>query len=81
MMADQPARITPGEISALLDRASGLTSQSPLADQIAFGERKALLLSLLADRLNTPEAHRAAADAWHLVRSLVTQLGRAEVTP
>jgi hypothetical protein len=81
MMADQPARITPGEISALLDQASGLTSQSPLADQIAFGERKALLLSLLADRLNTPGAHRAAADAWHQVRMLSAERARAEVAP
>ena len=80
MMADQPARITPGEVSALLDQASGLTSQSPLPDQITFHERKALLLSQLAERLNSPEAHRAAADAWHLVRSLALQRDRTEVT-
>ena len=47
-MTDQPARVTPAEISALLDQARGLTPQSPLADQIAFHERKALLLSRLA---------------------------------
>ena len=31
----------PGEISALLDQARGLTRESPLADQIAYHERKA----------------------------------------
>jgi hypothetical protein len=72
-MTDQPARITPGEISALLDQASGLIGSSSLADQISFHERKALLLSLLADRLITPEAHRVAADAWHHVRTLAVR--------
>ena len=80
MMTDQPARITPGEIAALLDQASGMIGKSPLADQITFHERKVLLLSLLADRLNTSEAHRVAADAWHHVRSLAAGRERQEVT-
>jgi hypothetical protein len=78
-MTDQPARITPGDIAALLDQASGLIGSSSLADQINFHERKALLLSLLADRLNTPEAHRVAADAWHRVRTLAARRDREEV--
>jgi hypothetical protein len=78
-MTGQPAQITPGEISELLDQASGLTSRSALADQITFHERKALLLSLLADRVNTPEAHRVAADAWHHVRALAVQRDHEEV--
>lgn len=69
-MTAQPARITPGEVSIVLDRASGLLDSSALADQITFHERKAMLLSLLADRMDTPEAHRVAADAWHYVRTL-----------
>jgi hypothetical protein len=80
-MTDQPARITPGEISDLLDQASGLIGTSSLADQITFHERKALVLSLLADRLNTPEAHRVAADAWHYVRTLAVCRDKQEVTP
>ena len=50
-----------------------MIGKSPLADQITFHERKALLLSLLADRLNTSEAHRVAADAWDHVRSLAVR--------
>ena len=79
-MTDHPPRRTPGEIAALLDQASGLVGKSPLADQITFHERKALLLSLLADRLNTPEAHHVAADAWDHVRSLAAGRERQEVT-
>ena len=66
-MTDQPTRVTPAEISALLDQARGLTCESPLADQIAYHERKALLLSRIAATLDTPEAHRVADDAWHYV--------------
>jgi hypothetical protein len=79
MMTDQPARITPDEISALLDQASGLTSESALADQIAYHERKARLLSRIAATVDTPEAHRVAADAWHYVGTLARQRDRAEV--
>jgi hypothetical protein len=78
-MTDQPARITPAEISIVLDQASGLIDSSTLADQITFHERKAMLLSLLADRMNTPEAHRVAADAWHYVRTLTGRSDGNEV--
>ena len=79
-MTGQPARVTPGEISALLDQARGLTSASPLADQIAYHERKALLLSRIASTLDTPEAHQVAADAWHYVGQLARQRAREEVS-
>jgi hypothetical protein len=79
MMTDQPSRVTPGEISALLDQARGLTRESPLADQIAYHERKARLLSRVAATLDTPEAHQVAADAWHYVGQLARQRDREEV--
>jgi hypothetical protein len=72
-MTDQPARVTPAEISALLDQARALTRDAALADQIAYHERKALLLSRIAASLDTPEAHQVAADAWHYVGTLARQ--------
>jgi hypothetical protein len=73
MMTDQPSRVTPAEISALLDQARHLTRESPLADQIDYHERKARLLSRVAATLDTPEAHQVAADAWHYVGMLARQ--------
>ena len=72
-MTDQPSRVTPAEISALLDQARGLTRDSPLAEQIAYHERKAALLSRIAASLDTAEAHAVAADAWHHVGDLARQ--------
>ena len=80
-MTHQPARVTPAEISALLDQARGLTCESPLAEQIAYHERKAELLSRIAASLDTPEAHRVAADAWHQVRILAVRRDGHEVSP
>ena len=79
MMTDQPSRVTPAEISALLDQARGLTSESPLADPIAYHERKAYLLSRIAATLDTAEAHQVAADAWHQVTALARQRDGSEV--
>jgi hypothetical protein len=72
-MTAQPARVTPGEISALLDHARRLNRDAPLAEQIAYHERKASLLSRCAADLDTAEAHQAAADAWHYVRTLAAR--------
>jgi hypothetical protein len=70
-MTDQPARVTPGEISALLDHARQLTAGgASLDDQIAYHERKASLLSRAAADLGTVEAHEVAADAWHYLAGL-----------
>jgi len=80
-MTDQPSRVTPGEISALLDQARGLTRESPLADQIAYHERKALLLSRIAAHLDTAEAHQVAADAWHYAGQLARQRDQQEAVP
>ena len=42
-MTDQPARVTPGEISALLSHARQLGPGTSLDEQIAYHERKASL--------------------------------------
>jgi len=69
-MTDQPARVTPGEISALLTHARGLGPGAPLDEQIAYHARKANLLPRCAADLDTAEAHEVAADAWHYVAGL-----------
>jgi hypothetical protein len=70
-MTDQPSRVTPGEISDLLDHATRLTRcGGSLADQIAYHERKANLLSRIADDLGTAEAHQVAAQAWEHLATL-----------
>ena len=79
-MTDQPARVTPGEISALLDHARQLISGgASLDEQIAYHERKASLLSRCAADLDTAEAHLVAAEAWHYVRTLAAR--RDAATP
>jgi hypothetical protein len=78
-MTDQPARVTPAEISALLDQARRLTHDAPLDDRIAYHERKARLLSRVAAHLDTAEAHQVAADAWHQVGTLARQRDQEEV--
>ena len=65
IMTDQPARVTPAKISALLDHARQLSPAAPLAEQIAYHQRKASLLSRVAADLDTAEAHLVAAEAWH----------------
>ena len=73
-MTDQPARVTPGEISDLLDQATRLTREgTTLADQIAYHERKASLLTAIAAELGTAEAHEVAAQAWHYTATLARQ--------
>jgi len=79
IMTDQPSRVTPAEISALLDQARSLiTDGASLDEQIRYHERKAYLLSRIAASLDTVEAHRVAADAWHYVGDLGRQRDRAE---
>jgi len=78
-MTDQPSRVTPAEISDLLNQARGLTPASSLAEQVAYHERKADLLSRIAARLDTAEAHEVAADAWHYVATLARQRDQEEV--
>jgi len=72
-MNDQPARVTPGEISNLLDQARQLGPDAPLAEQLAYHERKASLLSRIAADLDTAEAHQVAAEAWHYASVLAAR--------
>lgn len=76
-MTDQPSRVTPAEISDLLDQARHLTPGADLTDLIAYHQQKALLLSRIAADLGTTEAHEVAADAWHYLGGLCR---RADVT-
>ena len=64
-MPDQPSRVSPGEISDLLDHARRLKPDSPFNERLAYFEHKASILSRIAADLDTPEAHVVAADAWH----------------
>jgi hypothetical protein len=77
-MTDQPARVTPAEISAFLDQLRAITPDTQLQERIRFFERKAHLLSRVAADLDTSEAHRVAADAWHYVGRLARQRTRQE---
>lgn len=77
-MTDQPSRVTPAEVSALLDQARELSPDATLDEQISYQERKAYLLSRIAATLDTAEAHLVAADAWHCVGDLARQRDRAE---
>jgi hypothetical protein len=77
-MTDQPARVTPGEISDLLDQATRLIRDGgSLADQISYQEKKAALLSRVAADLDTAEAHQVAAQAWHYAATLARRRGAA----
>lgn len=73
MVADQPARVTPREIAGLVNDLAGLGPRAPLADRVAWCERKAVLLSQIAEALDTPEAYLVAADAWQQVAQLAAQ--------
>ncbi len=70
-MTDQPARVTPGEISTLLDQLRAIGPDTPLTERIDYFTRKADLLSRAADDLGTPEAHQIAAEAWQQVADLI----------
>jgi len=78
-MTDQPARVSPAEISAFLDQLRVITPDTPLEERIRFFERKADLLSRVAADLDTAQAHQVAADAWHYVGTLARQRDQREV--
>jgi hypothetical protein len=80
-MTDQPSRVTPAEISDLLDQMRAIGPDTPLQERIRFFERKAHLLSRVAADLDSAEAHRVAADAWHYVLQLARQRDLGEVRP
>lgn len=78
-MTDQPARVSPGEIADLLDQLRRLPPGAPLADQLTWHQRKAALLSRIADALGDPEARQVAAGARAQAAALATRV-RQEVT-
>ena len=78
-MTDQPARVSPGEISALLDDLRAIPPDTPLQERIRFFERKADLLSRVAADLDTAEAHEVAADAQNYVGMLARERDQREV--
>jgi hypothetical protein len=80
-MTDQPAWVTPAEISAFLDHLRAITPDTPLQERIRFFARKADLLSRVAADLDTAEAHLVAADAWQYVGMLARQRDAREVRP
>ena len=74
-MTVQPSRVTPADIRDLLDHALALDRAATLAEQIAYHERKASLLSAIAADLGTTEAHEVAALAWEYLASLCRRAG------
>ncbi len=76
-MTDQPSRVTPGEISALLDQARQLTADSDPHERLAYFERKADLLSRVAADLGTVDAAEVAADACAYAAALRSGLDPA----
>ena len=83
-MTDQPSRVSPREISDLLDQARQLTTTATPAGLVAYHERKADLLTRIAAELGTLDAHEVAANARAYAAALRTGLDPAtlrEVTP
>jgi hypothetical protein len=63
MTATRPGPVSPAETGELLTTASVLPSGSSLAEQTAFFEWRADLLSRIAAAFDTPEARGTAAGA------------------
>lgn len=80
-MREQPARVVAADITALLRDMPGIKSETSLADQLAWHERKARLLNQIAASLDTPEAYQVAAEAWHQCGQLARQLYAREDQP
>jgi hypothetical protein len=63
MTATQPGPVSPAEIGELLTTARVLPSGASVAEQTAFFEWRADLLSRIAASFDTPEARATAAGA------------------
>jgi hypothetical protein len=77
-MSGEPCRVTPGEISDLLDQARSLKADAPFSERRAYYERKASILGRIAADLDTPEAHIVAADAWHYLSAMCREADEAK---
>lgn len=73
-MTDQPARVSHADVTALLAEMANLPPDAPLAERLAWHERKARLLSRIAATVDTSEAYGEAAAAWHQCGRLSRQL-------
>ena len=79
MMTDQPARVSPDDISTLLAQPRRTQPATPTpAERLAYHERKAELLSRIAAVLGTTDAYDVAADAWLQCQRLARQINAAE---
>ena len=78
MMTDQPARVSPDDISTLLASLAALSPDATPAERLAYHERKAELLSRIAAVLGTTDAYDVAADAWLQCQRLARQINAAE---
>ena len=74
MMTDQPARVSPDDISTLLARLAALRPDATLAERLAYHERKAELLSRIAAVLGTTDAYDVAAEAWFQCQQLARRI-------
>jgi len=74
MMTDQPARVSPDDISTLLAQLVPLAPDATPAERLESCERKAQLLTRIAEVLGTTEAHDVAADAWLECQRLARQI-------
>ena len=81
MMTDQPARVSPDDISNLLTQLAALSPDATLRERLAYHERKAELLSRIAAVLGTTESHDAAAEAWAQCQRLARQINGREGQP
>jgi hypothetical protein len=72
-MTEQLSEVTtPADLTAaLLALFSPLPADASAAEQIVWHEGRARLLTDVAAFVDTPEAHAAAADAWHECSRLV----------
>jgi hypothetical protein len=77
MTGPQPARVTPAEISALLDQARHLLGGASPAELITYHTRKTGLLERVAAELGTSEAAQAASEA----RAYLDELRRCAAAP
>ena len=77
-MPGEPRHVAPSEISDLLEMARRLKHDSPFSERLAYFERKANLLSAIAQDLDTAEAHTVAADAWAYLSRLCREADAAD---
>ncbi|MGO9079857.1 MAG: hypothetical protein ACLQDY_12555 [Streptosporangiaceae bacterium] len=77
----QPRRVSPGEISDLLGQLdSHMSPAAAAAARLAFFDRKADLLTRIANDLDTDEARAVAANACARAAELRAALGTDSVT-